>query len=287
MLCCSASLISMPTDPLHRRDVASTSQPSASPVDLYLFAHQDDEMGVFESLFRARAAGHRVVVVYLTNGNWGGVAPQVRNAESTRVLTALGLELADVHFSGTILGIADGTLPDHMPAALDAVEQIARLYAPIRRVVTLAWEGGHQDHDATHAIGVATAVRLGVLSTSRQFTLYRAPLSGRWPYVMFQPLAANGAVERIPIPWRRRLQHVRRCFEYRTQAKAMLGLLPFMAADYIWTGCQTLQPLSLDRLRERPHEGALLYERRGRSTFDYVSTRVNALLNFNKSSTWA
>ena len=36
-----------------------------------------------------------------------------------------------------------------------------------------AWEGGHQDHDAVHIVGVRSAQRCGVLASSRQFPLYR------------------------------------------------------------------------------------------------------------------
>lgn len=40
--------------------------------DIYLFAHQDDEYGVFNAIEKSVAAGRQPVCIYLTNGDFGG-----------------------------------------------------------------------------------------------------------------------------------------------------------------------------------------------------------------------
>lgn len=235
---------------------------------VFLFAHQDDEMGVFHEIEKTCSEGGRVHVIYLTNGAWGGATPETRNAESLRVLKQLGVDNTNVHFLGGELGIGDGTLPDNIGRVAVALAERLVALAPIARFITLAWEGGHQDHDAVHWLSVRAAGQHGVLDASRQFSLYRAAGTRFLPYVVMQPLPENGKVERSGIGWRRRLAYLRLCLNYASQRKTMLGLLPFMALDFAISGEQKLSRLSWDRLRQRPHSGALLYEKRRRYRFE-------------------
>jgi LmbE family N-acetylglucosaminyl deacetylase len=130
---------------------------------LFVFAHQDDEVGAFSRIAFEVRAGHRVWCVFLTDGA-KKVRPGVRDAESLRVLRRLGVGAERVAFLSDADGrIADGTLVHALHRArrmiLDWLR--ARAIAP-KRIYTLDWEGGHHDHDATHLVTLSAARELGV-----------------------------------------------------------------------------------------------------------------------------
>jgi LmbE family N-acetylglucosaminyl deacetylase len=149
---------------------------------LFLFAHQDDEFGVFQVIEDCLRQGMRVRCAYLTHGANGSAA--TRNAESLAVLGQLGVARDDIFFAGDQLGICDARLSRHMAAA--GAEQVALVCLP-------AWEGGHHDHDALHVLGLHTAERLGLGGSVRQYALYNAFRCPGPFFRVMSPLAANGA----------------------------------------------------------------------------------------------
>lgn len=230
---------------------------------LFLFAHQDDEFGVFAEIARLLEAGDRVSVVYLTSGALDGGPRPDRNAESLDVLGRLGVAASSVHFIGEKLGVPDSKLVEHMPAVLAELAALCHRIGQPELLYLLAWEGGHQDHDAAHLIGLALAKSSHCLPQTRQFTLYTgAGLSGPW-FKLFAPLAANGEVMARRMSWTERLRFMRYCFLYPSQAKTWVGLFPFLFLHYVVRGTQLLQPCSLARIHEAAHDGPPLYERRG------------------------
>lgn len=241
---------------------------------LFLFAHQDDEIGVLHEISSTLARKEPLLCVYLTNGAWEGVAPERRNAESARVLAALGVATGSIRFLGTDVAIPDGGLVEHLDRCLDSLLQIVeRLGDAPSRVVMHAWEGGHQDHDAGHLIGLAAAARTGALARSRQFPLYR-PSKGWLKLAYASPLAANGPVERTRIPRAARLRHLALMRHYGSQRRVIADLLPHIVADYVLDGCQKLQPVALQRVTERPIDDTMLYERW--KLYDYARFQQHA-----------
>jgi LmbE family N-acetylglucosaminyl deacetylase len=242
------------------------------PVALFLFAHQDDEFGVFHVIDACRRRGQRVVCAYLTRGV-DGVAPR-RNAESVRVLARLGVSRDDIVFAGDELGIDDATLYTALERADGWIERWFSSFEAIDTIHVLAWEGGHHDHDALHALAAQVADRLGLLPRLRQFPLYNG---FRCPGPLFRvlaPLAANGPVESFPIPLSRRVVHLRLCLQYPSQWKTWTGLFPFVLFHYIVSGRQTLQAVRLDRIEERPHAGRLYYEQRNFCRWERLQERL-------------
>lgn len=233
-------------------------------------------MGVFHEIERSLARGEAVHCLYLTSGAWGRVRPEERNAESAGVLTKLGVPRENIFFPGTSQGIPDGRLADHIPAAWAELDRLLDALVPVGRLVTLAWEGGHQDHDAANWLTWKQAEKRGILKESRQFPLYRAARTRVLPYVVARPLPSAGAVEEEKIPLGRRLAYLRLCLSYATQRKTMLGLLPFLAIDYLISGRQKLLPLGVPQPDRRPHPGALLYERRKRFRFEDLASRLKS-----------
>ncbi len=250
---------------------------------LFLFAHQDDEIGVLAEIEYVIASGGRPVCAYLTDGAVGAVTAARRWAESRAVLAAVGVPEMDMHPLGERRGIGDGVLVRQLAPAYEAVRSLASGLGPIERLVMHGWEGGHQDHDAVHILGVTLASEFGLVPVSRQFPLYRAPLAGKLPYTMLRPLPGNGPVEARRIAVGARLRYLRHCLQYRSQAKTFMGLLPFILADYVMNGRQMLQPVSIDRLSAPPHAGVLLYERWGRMTWRDFDACAAAFLDRHRS----
>jgi len=224
---------------------------------LFLFPHPDDEFAVAQPLADLRARGEEVRCVYLTAGGYGGQATAPRRDESLRVLATLGVYASHVAF----LDFEDGRLHASLEPAFAALRERATgataIYLP-------AWEGGHQDHDAAHLLGLAFARDIG--APAWQFPLYQgAGLPGPLFRVM-APLPANGASEARRTSVGERLAQLRRCLAYPSQWKSWIGLWPGVAWHMLVDGRFHLQPATLERARQRPHAGALLFERRGFTT---------------------
>lgn len=239
-----------------------TEKSVPEPVALFFFAHQDDEFGVFHAIEQERSKGRRVMCCYLTDGGFGGVSVQRRNNESLAVLGKLGVPASDVVFAGEMLSIADGRLIENLDAAGAWVENWVSGFSSVQAIYVTAWEGGHHDHDALHALVAVIAQRAGYLALCRQYSLYNA-FQCKGPLFRVQlPLLGNGPVNYARVPWGARARFVRYCLGYPSQAKTWLGLLPFVIAHYALDGRQATQALDPQCLLRRPHEGPLYYEKR-------------------------
>ena len=245
----------MPTDPLQATD-------GGMHTALFLFAHQDDEFGVFQRILDCRARGLRVACAYLTDGQTASASAAQRDAESRAVLGRLGVAPEDIHFAGSELGIKDARLPLHLDAAAGWIGRWLERYPFIDTLHVTAWEGGHHDHDALHALAVTLAAQRGLLQRTWQFSLYQAKGLPGPLFRVLAPLEENGPAVATRIPWRCRLQHLAACLSYPSQRNTWIGLFPFVLRHYLLRGVEQLQPVAPRRLDERPHAGALYYEKR-------------------------
>jgi LmbE family N-acetylglucosaminyl deacetylase len=230
---------------------------------MFLFAHQDDEIGALHVIETRKRHGGRVLCTFLTNGEWAGVTSATRNAESRKVLNALGVATDEIEYLGTDLAIPDGALVERLDvcfAGLCALVDRSHAEAmAIESIVMHAWEGGHQDHDAGHLLGIALAQRYGLIAQSRQFPLYRKA-DDHQAMTFSDPLDSNGPPEKTAIPLLTRLRFLRLLLTYRSQARVILRLLPHILKNYALKGEQCLQPLSIARLRAAPNAPPMLYE---------------------------
>lgn len=224
---------------------------------LFVFAHQDDEIAAAARIAQLVREGATITCVYLTDGEGRGTSSKVRDEESRRVLQHLGVDLARVHFIGSEERIPDGKLVEHLDRALALLE--ARV-SNVDEVWCLAYEGGHQDHDASHLVAVAFAAKHDLLDRTFELPLYR-----RHPLLTFQTLAPLRAGK----PWTARhlglrdaMRMLALCRFYRSQRKTWLGLLPTAIARALVQRCEWFRPVDVSRLTQRPHEGPMLYETR-------------------------
>ena len=247
---------------------------AVAPAALFLFAHQDDEFGVFHLIEECRRRGQRVACAYLTRGA-NGVGPR-RNEESRRVLASLGVAADDIRFAGDELGIDDAALPESLEAAGAWIGRWFASFGSVGNIFVTAWEGGHHDHDALHALTVECARRLGLLPVVRQFALYNRYRCPGPLFRVLSPLAANGPVESFRIPLARRLAHLRLCLQYPSQARTWIGLFPFVLLHYLLSGRQAVQAVDPARLAQRPHAGTLYYEHRRFYRWERMCERLRA-----------
>lgn len=250
-----------------------------TPVALFFFAHQDDEFGVFQQIVDEIKNGRRVCCIYLTDGGTSKATPEQRNLESITVLKRLGVTEHDIFFAGGFLSIPDACLPAHFDIAarwlrewLTGIPKLTAIYVP-------AWEGGHHDHDALHALVVKLAAETGLLHLTRQFPLYNGFECSGPLFRVFKPIRSNGFTESRRIPLTNRLRFLKYCLSYPSQAKTWLGLFPFVLFHYIAKGTQVLQPVSVGRLKHRPHEGSLYYERRKFFTWQQMENHLATWLS--------
>lgn len=236
---------------------------------LFVFAHQDDEIAAASRIAYVLRQGDRVTCVYLTDGAGRHATSAERDEESRRVLAALGVDLSRVHFAGSRAGLPDGRLHEHLDRALELLE--TSVTEPVDAMVCLAWEGGHQDHDASHLVAVAFAARHGILDRCLELPLYQGY---RLPGPVFQALAPL----RIGRPWTARRLTLREglsiaalCRHYASQRKTWLGLLPTALLRLAVARREWTRPVDLTRLHAPPHPGPLFYARRFGVTWDELA----------------
>ena len=248
----------------------------SAPVALFLFAHQDDEFGVFARLERERQAGRRVFCVYVTDGA-ATADPDRRDAESRAVLQKLGVSAGNILFVGRQLGIGDGRLYEKVDVLINWLDAFLDAQLGFEAYFVPAWEGGHPDHDLLHAIVVRLLAARGRQERVWQFPLYH----GRgYPGPLFRvlsPLLENGPVERQAIPWRDRLRYMRLCLAYPSQWRTWIGLFPFVCMQYLFGGVQSLQRVDVRRITQPPHSGRLYYERRAFLDWPMLKDSLNQL----------
>lgn len=232
---------------------------------LFVLAHQDDEIAVASRIRYAAARGDRVTCVYLTDGA-SRVPSATRDAESREVLRRLGVD--DVRFIGSRERIADGTLPEHLDRAYALLDAEVR---DVDEVVTLAWEGGHQDHDAAHLVAVAFAEERGVRCL--EMPLYNGHRTVGGLFRVHHPLGGGWTRRRVPL--REKLATILLTRFYRSQRTTWLGLAPMML---LARGGELTRVADLRRAAAPPHRGRLLYERRFRYPYERFAPLAAAFL---------
>lgn len=231
------------------------------PVALFLFAHQDDEFGVFARIEQELRTGRRALCVYVTDGA-ATADPNLREAESRAVLQKLGVPTNDILFVGQLLRIGDGQLHQHTGTFANWLTNFVNLHPTVDSCFVPAWEGRHPDHDLLHAIAVEVLSTRDSITKIWQYPLYNARNCPSPFFRLLSPLPENGPVNRSPISLRNRLRYFKLCLSYSSQWRSWIGLFPFACLHYLWNGVQQLQYVDRARLSQPPHNRPLYYERR-------------------------
>lgn len=233
---------------------------------VYVLAHFDDEFFAAPLLREAHLAGLDQWFFYV--GDYATPDLSLRRlAETRRLLAYLGLPPARAVHVGAGTGVVDGAFHRSLPVAFAALKRAVDAVGPIERFITTAYEGGHMDHDCCAVLTLELA--RAQATPVEQFALYN---SRGLPHPLFRaaaPIAENGPVRRLPLSLAQVVKWISGVRFFPSQAKTWLGLTP----TTVWSLAQRgfgVQRLDSRRARERPHEGALLYEQRFGVTYGEV-----------------
>ena len=250
----------------------------------FLFAHQDDETGVFQLISDELRAGLEVHCFYLTSGSFTGLASRQRNQESLNVLLDLGVKKSNIHFAGSESQIPDCSLVDYLDFVFQYIGSNLKLSSPESRMYIPAWEAGHPDHDALHVAAVAAAKENGFLSRTYQYALYNGYKCFGPVFRVLSPLEENGRIFKTSISVLNRMKFLSYCLRYPSQLKSWIGLFPFFLFHYLFCGYQTWQPVSIKRVFELPHKGELYFVRRGFANKANFYSKINQFLSMHLSA---
>ena len=240
------------------------------PHALFVYAHQDDEIATATHILHLVRSGWTITCVYLTDGEGGRAKAHVRDEESRRVLARLGVDLARVHFLGSRERIPDGRLFEHLDRALQLVE--AAVAERPDEVWTLAYEGGHQDHDACHLVALAFAVPRAV--PAFEMPLYHGyGLPGPF-FNALAPLRNGGVWSSRKIALAEGFRIALLCRLYSSQRKTWLGLLPEALLRLAVSRKEWTRPAEPGRVQDKPHHGKLFYERRFGVTWEEFAAKA-------------
>lgn len=251
---------------------------------LFLFAHQDDEFLARPFIREEMEGGRAPLFFYLTDGETGAADGLRRNRETLDALAHAGVDEEAVFFAGTQCAIPDGRLFRHLPVAWEAL--LARLDehlggARVGRIVTLAWEGGHHDHDCVSAIAHCLAARLPGHPEVLEIPFYNA--RGVLPGLpgFNAPVPGTPPARRKRVRFGEFLAVCRSAWFYKTQFRAFCVLLPFFVLSYCLKGGVMYREATPPDAAARPHPGVLWYEKRYRVSFGEVSEKI---LEFRKAA---
>jgi LmbE family N-acetylglucosaminyl deacetylase len=228
---------------------------------LFVFAHQDDEVGAASRIAWERTRNVEVWCVYLTDGARSTPAG-VRDAESLAVLTRLGVVRSHVVAIADAAGrIPDGELMTQLDRACAALRLwIERTGVVFDRLYTLDWEGGHPDHDAACAVSLAVAPDAGIRDVF-SFPMYNGFRRRRGWFRVASPVPAPGTLDtRRRLSFREALGIAHCVFAYPSQRRTWLGLGPGFVVRTLLLRTEVVRRVDASRLRSRPHAGALLCE---------------------------
>jgi len=113
---------------------------------------------MMRSLFRnssqwsASKAGRASRVPHERRGRASGAGPACRRVRARP--GRVGVPRSEIRFLGTDLSIPDGELFRHLSSAYRALLEDCRSIGDLGALLTLAWEGGHPDHDAAHVLAI-------------------------------------------------------------------------------------------------------------------------------------
>lgn len=209
--------------------------------------------------------GSHVHCAFLTDGDGGKASPDARNRESAGVLTGLGADSSRIFFIGSEVPIHDGSLPGHLDLALMALER-RTVEIELDTIYCLAWEGGHQDHDASHLVASAFAKNRGILDHCFELPLYNGARLAGSLFRVFSPVGTGWQTRRLSFS--RGLSTSLLAWRYRSQRRSWVGLFPETFLKLAILRREMMRHVDPSRFRQRPHSGALLYERRFRYPFE-------------------
>lgn len=232
---------------------------------LFVFAHHDDEVAAATRISYERSLGKEIYCAFLTGGD------ERRLRESANVLARLGVDRERVAFIGTAEGIADQALLYSLDRALLALERWLETTS-LEVVYSLAFEGGHHDHDASHLVAMALAGRRGMLDRCFELPLYRG-IGSRGPFFRVFSPSGDGWQQRR-IGFREGARVAALSFRYPSQWRSWIGLFPEAFVKLAILRREHARQVDLGRVTSALERGTPFYSRRYRFRREEFAAQV-------------
>ena len=246
----------------------------------YFFAHQDDEFGIFIQI-KKEIKNNELFIFYLTSGTNKKINKNklyLRDKESIKTLTSLGVKRQNIYFIGRKLGIKHNMLYLNAKKVTHFLENfISNTHKP-SLIYTHSWEGGHEDHDTCNLITRRIKKKFKI-KNCYQFSLYNAFNTSILFFKVFNPIHKRN-IKKIFANIFDRIFFIKLLFNYTSQIKTWIGLYPFIISHYFFRGFNYIEELDKNLTIKRPHEGELLYEKRNFCKFSKLKKRTDFLLKF-------
>jgi LmbE family N-acetylglucosaminyl deacetylase len=232
---------------------------------LWLLPHPDDEVFGLPFLCEPKS---KHVIFYLTNGE------SLREKES-RKLHSRSIPNIEVSINFEFATCADGALSAFLNVNLvnALLEKIKSEKICPEAVITTAYQGGHQDHDAANLLGLIIAYSLQIPLVG--LSTYSASQKFFFAYSVMPSLMNSKTLR-----YRKAVVLPKLFFaiiSYKSQLRTWLGLSPSIFAHYLFGKFGYQLQSQGDLFFHLPR--TVLYEKRKKSTFSYEK---NNLLTFMK-----
>lgn len=243
---------------------------------IFLFPHQDDEVGILQKIVDEIKEGSEVFCLYFTRAS-NSHKNSIRNSESLNVLMSYGVKKENIIFVGQMLDIEDKKLHQHVLTTKHWLDSWFISHSYISNIYVPAWEGGHPDHDCLNAVAATFLNNSRLKGNVWQFPLYNARNCPPYLYRIQSPLTENGEITKTSIGFKNRIRFIRSCLGYPSEVSAWIGLFPFFFFNYLILGKQNLQLIKSSQFGVRPHDGRLYYEIRKFGAWEQVRVAVYSL----------
>lgn len=234
---------------------------------IFILAHQDDEFAIFNILEKKINEKKNIKVFYLTSGyrkqiNKNKITP--RDKESLKVLVNLGVKKKNIFFLGRKLNIPIYKLHKHL------WDVFGVLYSQIKQtksiLVTHAWEGGNEDHDACYVLVKKLYHNLKCVTKCYQFSHYHNYKTGFLPFKVQKHILREKNIH-FKINFRQKIRYIKFLFTYISQRYLWLPLYPFIIFRILFNDYGKLVEIKKNIYLKRPHEGKLLFEKLRKTNF--------------------
>jgi len=233
--------------------------------DIFMFAHQDDEIAIFKSIKNSIELKNNVLVFYLTNGD-NSITKNLdlvfkRQNESKKVLIQLGVKKENIFFLGNNYNIKSYNLFRYLDVVYKKLANIINNLKDISLIYTHAWEGGNIDHDACYILALKLLRNNPKIIDGYQFSFYNSYKIPFFFYRVFCPIKQNGTIINLKITNREKIKFIKYLFYYPSQIKIWIGLYPFVVFKIIFNQYNYLQKIDIKHSLSKPHKGLLWYEK--------------------------
>ena len=244
---------------------------------LFVFAHCDDEIFCLPLLLEKDAENTLIFLTTQAKSHLNSTKDDIRGQEALRASSSLK-RVANIRTLFYNKNIGDGTVHDDFSEA--DFKELTRIVLDEKpdEIVTLSYEGGHQDHDSVHVICRLISenhrIQLRCFSGYRSLDLITKLFSVLKPVSPTERIAFN----RFLVV----LTAIRLMIIYKSQLKTWIGLAPILLIKYSLFPFWESSNHTLNGLNESRD---CFYEIRGRAKqYQVLKSHESFAINFAKKS---